>query len=240
MIKLSMSKLYVLPVKLRVRLTISHLEQGKLHLSSGALEEHLRLHLILMCCSETREKKKTRMNIVNYWQSLFFFRLSEESALAREWQRRQARETRAVASLASRAFSHARGHFCLRDVPLHGLRKKKIDRSLPKPAVIQLQKEVSFTLYKNLRRLTNAQCKNLEKFPHWKTNEWLTNALWKLSKEKREFQNWLHFQLNKHFQPQKKRFITKSLHVLKPKGSGYEFVRYEIISRRSSKAKKAH
>ena len=110
MIKLSMSKLYVLPVKLRVRLTISHLEQGKLHLSSGALGEHLHLHLITMCCSETREKKK---------------RLIEESALARERQRRQTRETRAVASLASRAFSHARGHFCLWGVSLYGLRKNR-------------------------------------------------------------------------------------------------------------------
>lgn len=78
------------------------------------------------CAALKQERKtKTRMNIVNYWQSLFFFRLREESALAREWQRRQARETRAVASLASRAFSHARGHFCLRNVPLHGLRKNR-------------------------------------------------------------------------------------------------------------------
>ena len=48
------------------------------------------------------------------------------------------------------------------------------------------------------------------------------------------------FSAKQTFSTKKKRFITKSLHVLKPKGSGYEFVRYEIISRRSSKAKKAH
>ena len=71
--------------------------------------------------------------------------------------------------------------------------------------------------------------------------EWLINASQKFfqnfPKKKRKFQNSIHFQLQKHFQPQKNTF-TKSLSV-KPSGTGIEPVNSEIINTRSTQLEKS-